>query len=696
MRDYISEISRSIRENDLAIFCGAGISKHSGFPLANELKRQILEELSMDEKDLSELLNSVFPFEAFMESVSLSGDISRVLHMFEDGKPNTNHILIAKLVRIGYLRTILTTNFDSLIEKALESEGLRQGIDFNTYFTEEHFSRIYLDNLGNKAEIFKIHGSIHDAGSIRTTLAAVAGKTLSDTRSRVIRHLFSTGMHKCVLVLGYSCSDVFDLTPHIQTIGDDLKEVIFVEHWNKEEVEISDIKAKDSSNPFKKFTGKWIRCNTDQIIRQMWNSLLQVIGDNYEYATSQIQWRNYVHDWATDLEEKGEWRGHFIVAFMFERISDYNKAIKYYEKALVAANSIGDEGGQASCHGGLGNANHQMGNYRHAINNHKKALAITIALGSNTGEAACYDNLGNAYSEIGACNEAMEYYEKARVIQVADDRKGSEARSIANLGRLHRRIGDYAKAIEYLGKALQILIETGDKEGESNAHMNLGDAYHTIGDYRKAIKHHEKALATKMLIGDKDGEGACYGSLAIDYDGLELYKEAIEYNDKSLGIAIAVGRRANQARAYGNLANCYVQLEDHKKAIEYNEKALVIQVAIGDRLGEASCYANLCIAYRHFADYKKAIEYNQKAFTIQFAIGNKSGQAICFVNLGNVYRDMREHEKAIDSYLIAQKIFQEIGQTHYLGLVYNNLYRTYEDIGDYESMRKYKEFTDSK
>lgn len=36
--------------------------------------------------------------------------------------PTKAHIAIAKLVKVGYIRVIITTNFDRLLEKALESK----------------------------------------------------------------------------------------------------------------------------------------------------------------------------------------------------------------------------------------------------------------------------------------------------------------------------------------------------------------------------------------------------------------------------------------------------------------------------------------------------------------------------------------------------------------------------------------------
>jgi len=136
MNEKYFDIS-GFKEKEFAVFCGAGISKNSGLPLANELKQYILGKMSIDKEDIEEIMASNLPFEAFMETISENTDISKILEIFEKGEPNTNHILIARLAKNGYLKTIFTTNFDLLIEKALEKEGQKRDKDFEVYSDEE-------------------------------------------------------------------------------------------------------------------------------------------------------------------------------------------------------------------------------------------------------------------------------------------------------------------------------------------------------------------------------------------------------------------------------------------------------------------------------------------------------------------------------------------------------------------------------
>ncbi len=676
---------------DFAIFCGAGISKNSGLPLANELKQSILERLPVDKKDMDEIMNSILPFEAFIETLSENTDISKILDIFEDGKPNTNHILISKLAKNSYFKTIFTTNFDLLIERALEKEGLKKDEDFKVYCDEEQFSRIDFKDIENKIiRIFKIHGSIEDKNSIRTTLKAVADRSLSDKRMNVIRHLFSAGNHKKVLIFGYSCSDWFDITPQIQNIEKDQKEVIFVEHLEAGKEEIEDIKIKDRKNPFKKFSGWRIKCNTDKFIERLWSSLEGIIGEEYALSNSETKWEKYVDEWGNGLEENKRYLKYFIAGFIFLNISNFNRAIEYFKNSLGIAKEIGDMAKESGCYINLGATYYTLGDFSKTIDYFKMSLKIVKSIRDKSKESACYVGLGAAYHALGDFNKAFEYYEKAlEIIQEIGDKLG-ESRCYANLGNVYYGLGDFKKAIEYHEKALEITKAIADKTAESRYYANLGNAYCGLGDFKKAIDYYEKALEITKIIGNKGEESGCYVGLGNVYDNLEDFKKAIEYHEKALEIAKAIADKTDESRCYTNLGNVYYGLGDFKKAIEYHEKALEIAKAIGNKGEESANYVGLGNTYRGLNNFTRAIEYYEKALEIKKEIGDKSGESKCYANLGAVYHDLRDIRRAIEYLSKAKKIFEAIGQIHYLREVYSNLYLAYKNIGDNENAEKYK------
>lgn len=213
---FLRELIKSIKAKETVVFCGAGISRHSGLPIVKELVPYILEKLGVTKEEAETIMQSNLPFEAFIETLRDNSDPHKIFDIFDLGEPNTNHILLAKLAKAGYVTTICTTNFDRLIEKAFDNEGLVREDDYRVYYKEAALERIQWND--HSIHLIKIHGSVEDKDNMAITLGQVASQILSNQRQGVIDHVFCKGAHNDVLVLGYSCSDVFDISPQINTI----------------------------------------------------------------------------------------------------------------------------------------------------------------------------------------------------------------------------------------------------------------------------------------------------------------------------------------------------------------------------------------------------------------------------------------------------------------------------------------------
>ena len=113
IKDYIIEIN----SGDAAIFAGAGLSASSGFVNWKELLRDLAVELKLDiEKEHDLISIAQYHFNRFKR-----GKINnKIINEFSSLKVGgENHKILS---RIG-IDTFWTTNYDQLIEKALEAEG---------------------------------------------------------------------------------------------------------------------------------------------------------------------------------------------------------------------------------------------------------------------------------------------------------------------------------------------------------------------------------------------------------------------------------------------------------------------------------------------------------------------------------------------------------------------------------------------
>ena len=123
-----------------ALFLGAGVSKAAGLPSGWDIVTDLLKKLATqnkvtDSENLEEWFKTKYDRPVGYSSVlqelakTPTERVGLMKPYFEPvgkerPKPTKAHYAIAKLAKNGYLKVILTTNFDRLLETALEEEGI--------------------------------------------------------------------------------------------------------------------------------------------------------------------------------------------------------------------------------------------------------------------------------------------------------------------------------------------------------------------------------------------------------------------------------------------------------------------------------------------------------------------------------------------------------------------------------------------
>ena len=557
-----SRLALSIGDNvfqcgELAVFCGAGVSRNSGLPLANELKRSIFETLLLSENEVDEVLRVPLPFEAFIQSIfdpQLVSDealrVTNILDLFHQAEPNSNHIFIARLAKAGYLKTVATTNFDLLFERAFKKEGLRDGVDFKRYYTEDDFSTIDFSELGERLALFKLHGSIDDRDSVRTTLEAVYKKELSAKRFNVIKHLFSTGKHTAVLILGYSCSDIFDVVPQIQRIQSDLKQIFYLKHSASDITTFREISATKIRNPFIRFPGKWIECNTDSFVRDTWKLLEESIGE-YEAISSDSKWGPHVESWLgeaeVDLRKK-----FFIAARVLGNIGLLDLALSYCKRAQDLAVTADDLEA-------LMPSNHEMG---------------TI-----------YQKMHEKRNDPASLKRAAQCYEEALEMAESLNAEFSVAESALSLGIACTGLSNFNRAIDCISYACNIytdqkiqarIADSRGALGYTYDQRALGDKNYHSRDMDNALKNYRKALNLYGRQHDKLGAAVAYCDIGNVYGQKKNFPDAIQSYKRAEKKLEELGDIIYLRSVYENLAQAYAQIEDIENIDSYRNKLRTI------------------------------------------------------------------------------------------------------------------------
>ena len=211
-----------VQARGLVVLCGAGVSMEPpsslpswwSFNLAvlQALVRRLVRDTSgawvehrfAEVISRREQLRSFTPdFMAQLMEEEVGLDYFRVLQALDANAWNANHGALAGLAAAGVLRAIVTTNFDCLIERALDATHTGHRV-FATAASFDTLPAVVRSPGLDGLPLIKAHGSVTDPSSMVDTLAQrVAG------RSKAVEESIAALLeqHPC-LVLGFSGADL--------------------------------------------------------------------------------------------------------------------------------------------------------------------------------------------------------------------------------------------------------------------------------------------------------------------------------------------------------------------------------------------------------------------------------------------------------------------------------------------------------
>ncbi len=114
----IKRFSQAVLDDNAAVFVGAGLSIPSGFVSWSQLLQELAEELSIDTSSFTDLPTLA---QYHVNETGNRGGVNQVLveEFVRQTEESPSHRLISKMP----IRTIWTTNYDCLLEQALQNES---------------------------------------------------------------------------------------------------------------------------------------------------------------------------------------------------------------------------------------------------------------------------------------------------------------------------------------------------------------------------------------------------------------------------------------------------------------------------------------------------------------------------------------------------------------------------------------------
>ena len=588
--DCIPSLIRMLGDGRVGLLCGAGISIPAGLPSAMALASRICVLICPREESRRILIDEVcnrhhIPFEGFIETILHVSGNSTFLEMFSAGRPATAHILAAHLAGHGAVKTIVTTNFDALFERAFAEKGLPPEA-WNLFSTDRDFDELTRAAMdAPRLSLLKVHGSYGaGAAGMVTTLRQLGQRRLLDDRMKAIDYLFREGPHDVVLILGYSCSDVFDINVRIQSLGSAVnKTVILLQHALSSEPQISQLNTCPEYPVFADSNDDslLVRVNTNVFLRE---AMQQLSVAEPMHQGSPDLWSRYVDRWFTEVEASVDDR---IVAAIFRRCGIYDLAASHYEAAIETLKHLQEFEIMGDVTTQLGALRQIQGAYDSALNSYKHALDLVSTKPSRIRSTALYQ-IGRVKEEIGDYRAALAKYEESMEIdRLLGDRSGM-ASCFHQTGILYQEyLHDADEAELRYRRSLGIKWEIGDLEGVFNTLHQLSTLELIRDRLEAALALNEEALALALKLSLKHSIAYARSHRGYVFQKMGRLKEAESECRQSLSIREDLKDIKGMSRCYHRLGEIERLRGSMRPALHLMAQALRLKVSIGDRFGVA-------------------------------------------------------------------------------------------------------------
>ena len=192
--EFLSKFLKELNENNAAVFAGAGLSKAAGYVDWPGLLSEVAQGLGLDAGKETDLV-ALAQYHLNSNATNRHQLSQLLIDEFSDLKdPTENHKILARLP----ISTFWTTNYDRLIERALEAGGKR----VDAKYTKEQLATT---RRGRDAVIYKMHGDIEHPD--KAVLSKDDYERYHQTHGPFITALSGDLVEKTFLFLGFSFTD---------------------------------------------------------------------------------------------------------------------------------------------------------------------------------------------------------------------------------------------------------------------------------------------------------------------------------------------------------------------------------------------------------------------------------------------------------------------------------------------------------
>jgi class 3 adenylate cyclase/Flp pilus assembly protein TadD len=345
----------------------------------------------------------------------------------------------------------------------------------------------------------------------------------------------------------------------------------------------------------------------------------------------------------------------------YESISEYAEAQNAVERALAAAQAVGDIHGQVRALARLGMVAWKQGNYDTAARFYQDSLTLLSAgTGYAREEADVRYGLGLLYRERSDYERARREFEQSLALnRILEDRQ-REARTLSALASivvLQQR--DYSEAIVFNQEALRIHRKIGDRTGEGASLLNLAISINRLGDYSQSEKILQEALSIQKALGARWWEMIVWNELGIVYMLAGDYAQAEYALSQALEICRTIG--ANAAYILCNLGQVFREQGNQSAAHQTLLEGYELVLAQEEKYLQAHYLSDLALLAVERGQFEEAITRAEKALEIFTEMAVRYAQQTELTTLARAWLALGNREQALHYIQEALAILDQSG-----------------------------------
>lgn len=601
---------KDLISKETAFLAGAGISTGhpSNLPTARTFLHTLFSELGKRNKHSNIPLYFIEELNRENERLRFESIISRFQNFFdveltllecfaECSSPNFLHFFLAYMASMGH--TIITTNFDILIEIALEQLGLSysQVIDEKDYESDPTNIRIY-----------KLHGSflrrknktsIDSRNTICASLEQVGKQGLGLVLSPHKRNFLSgTIQSKDLFVIGYSGSDDFDIMPLVERIPSN-KKLIWLDHCS-DKVGMNILSGEEifqtslNNHCLEKLRGMirtgvrscedvvYVNADTMQVLKNYSKELKITNLDKFVQQTSA-----FYSDLHYYFEEKirglamtmGDY--HFLEGLLLDLVSPHDSQLVILQKALKLYRGEGNSQRISQCI-------HTLCRLLISLDELDECESLAIEAESIDRQfrpdwhILSLSTIANTYKHRGELRQAIHYYQLGVDESIRCQCPYERAICLNGLGLVLNSIGEYEEARERFLQAADIHESLGHYDYLASARRNMAVSCMEMRQHDEARVLLDEAMTIYEKLYDPLGKARVLHEKGIMLQKVGQFEEAKHVFKETIDIACKYGDKHTEALGLYHLAVSETAVGSVENAKEMETRSSRIFIELKD------------------------------------------------------------------------------------------------------------------